>query len=150
MIRRRVTGAADKQKRQAQDPLFKEGLNGMEIVDWKQLDFHDVCSLYIFACGMLYYSDHPTLDAEFIKLPGIQEYAKKVEEQRNVKPKVEIPLRGEPRHLKEREITYLGRWKFAEELGGVAESADAPDSKSEAEKREGSNPSAPIDEEENK
>lgn len=115
----------------------------MEIGDWKQLDFHDVCSLYIFACGMLYYSDHPTLDAEVIKLPGIEEYAKKVEEQRGIKPKFEDP--AEPYHLQKDEckITLLGRWKFAKEPGGVAELADAADSKSEAERREGSNPSVP-------
>lgn len=109
----------------------------MEIVgigDWKQLDFHDVVSLYIFAFGMLYYSDHPTLDAEVIKLPGIQEFAKEVEEHRGMKSKFEDP--GEPYHLTkdEREITNLGRWKFSKELGGVSELGDETDSKSDTEK----------------
>lgn len=122
----------------------------MEIGDWRQLDFHDVCSLYIFAYGMLYYSDHPTLDAEVIKLPGIQEYAKKVEEQRGIKSKFEDP--AEPYHLQkdECEIRLLGRWKYAKKLGDVAESADAADSKSEAERCEGSSPSVPIKEKESK
>lgn len=115
----------------------------MEIGDWKQLDFRDVCSLYTFVCSMLYYSDHPTLDAEAIKLPGIQEFAKKVEEERSTKSKLETY--ATPVNLPEIEhaITLLGRWNFTKEPGGVVEQADTKHSKCCTERCEGSNPSAP-------
>lgn len=101
----------------------------MEIGDWKQLDFHDVGSFYIFACSMLYMSDHPELGFDYLKFPDIQVpdingYSKKFE------------AGEEPYHLPkdEREITYLGRWKLPKELGGVSELEDETDSKSDTEK----------------
>lgn len=101
----------------------------MEDFDWKQLDFHDASDFYIFVYGMLYYSDHPELGADFLKfpdiqVPDIQGFSKKFEAGEN------------PYHLPkdEREITNLGRWKFSKELGGVSELGDETDSKSDTEK----------------